>query len=104
MEHGQVETIMAFSALGIGLWLAISQPDKWKALIRIMNARWLMSIFAVICFCIWVTVAQSGNTEMRTSVKRGIIALIIAIMGEIGLTVAPFWTVVAVSYFMERWV
>ena len=98
------EAVVAFSALGIGLWLAISQPDKWSALKRIVTARWLSGMALVALFSIAVAIWHGKNKDLVTSVKRGIMALIIAIMGEIGLTIAPFWTIFAVSYFMESWI
>jgi len=104
LEHGVAETVLAFSALGIGFWLAISQAEKWKKLMKIITPRWIMGMGMVFAFCTWVALFQTKNAELRASVKRGVIALVIAILGEIGLTIAPFWTVFAVSYFMESWI
>ena len=98
------EAVVAFSALGVGLWLAMSQPDKWNALKRIATARWIGGMALVALFSAGVAIWHSKNQDLVTSVKRGIMALLIAIMGEIGLTIAPFWTIFAVSYFMESWI
>lgn len=98
------EAVVSFIALGIGLWLALSQPEKWKALTNIVTRKWLLNFTAVIAFSLWVAIVERKNTQMLTSVKRGIMSLIIAIFGEVGLTIAPFWTIFAVSYFMESWI
>lgn len=98
------EAVVSFIALGIGLWLALSQPDKWKALTKIITRKWLFNFAVVLAFSSWVAIFEKKNTHMLTSVKRGIMSLIIAMFGEVGLTIAPFWTIFAVSYFMESWI
>ena len=98
------EPILAFSALGIGLWLAISQPEKWNKLVSIATPWWIANALILCTFSAFVLTIEKSNNSLSTAVKRGIMALIIALFGEIGLTIAPFWTVFAVSYFMESWI
>ena len=98
------EPILAFTALGIGLWLAISQPDKWARLVAIMTPWWLANALFLGVFSAAVFTLQKTNKNLTTAVKRRIMALIIALFGEICLTIAPFWTIFAVSYFMESWI
>ena len=98
------EPILAFSALGIGLWFAISQPEKWDRLVAIATPWWLANVLVLGIFSVAVLTLENMNPHLATAVKRGITALIIALLGEVGLTIAPYWTIFAVSYFMESWI
>ena len=42
--------------------------------------------------------------ELIDSIKKGLIAFIIALYGELGMFLSPFWTVFLVSYFLTGWV
>ena len=37
------------------------------------------------------------------SLKKGIIAFIIALLAELGLTITPFWLIFMISYYLEGW-
>ena len=98
------EAIIAFSALAAGFALSMSQPDKRKKLMSIITPRWLIHAGVIILFSCVIILSNTQNSQLKTAVKRGILALIIAMFGEVGLTIAPFWTIFAVSYFMESWI
>ena len=84
--------------------MAVSQPDKLRKLKAIVTKRWLMHMGIVILFSCAVVLSSAKDDALKTAMKRGILALIIAILGEVGLTVAPFWVIFSVSYYMESWI
>ena len=99
------EGIMALISILIGLWLALSQPEKWKALMKIINDKnWLIHFAMVVIFSGFMFLTYDNNQLLITSIKRGLMSLLIALFGEVGLTIAPFWTIFAVSYFMDDWI
>lgn len=48
--------------------------------------------------------SDETHTRLIDSIKKGLIAFIIAIYGELGMLISPFWTVFLVSYFLSGWV
>ena len=99
------EGIMLLISILIGLWLALSQPEKWNALVKIINDKnWLIHFSMVVIFSGFMFLSYDNNELLITSIKRGLMALLIALFGEVGLTIAPFWTIFSVSYFMDNWI
>jgi hypothetical protein len=82
----------------------VSQPDKRQKLKSIVTERWLTHMGIVIMFSCAIVLSGTTDDALKTAMKRGILALIIAILGEVGLTVAPFWVIFSVSYYMESWI
>ena len=42
--------------------------------------------------------------KTQEALKKAIIAFIIALFAELGLTIAPFWWVFVLAYYMEGWI
>ena len=63
----------------------------------------------IIAFILYITYnTQYDNSEeskkVKTALKKAILAFIIAIFAEMGLTIAPFWLVFVLSYYLEGWI
>jgi len=76
----------------------------------IRNPVWSINFIVIMCFIAYIhfiELPSIKNTEKKEkvaeSMKRGIIALIIAILAELELSLAPFWVVFTFSYYMHGW-
>ena len=73
------------------------------------DAGWFMHFLVLIGFSLYILLFYHGNNpeqeeRLKGSVKKGIFAFIIALFAEAGLSIAPFWAVFVVSYFLDGWV
>ena len=97
----------------------IYNSGKTHKVIELFKKKtWVMGFIFVIIFSAYI-LSIKGKVDIfgkevfskeedvvktKTSVKKGIIAFIIALYAEIGLTIAPFWTVFVASYFLDNWI
>ena len=75
----------------------------------ISNRRWVTSFVTVISFIIYIIYVTHNDDskeseKLKTALKKAILALLIAIFAEIGLTIAPFWLVFVLAYYLEGWI
>ena len=73
------------------------------------NKRWVINFITVLSFIVYIVyVTSNDNSEesqkLKTSLKKAILALLIAIFAELGLTIAPFWLVFVSAYYLEGWI
>ena len=73
------------------------------------NKRWVTNLIVVISFIIYVIyITHYDNSDeserLKSALKKAIVALLIAIFAELGLTIAPFWLVFVLSYYLEGWI
>ena len=76
----------------------------------IRNPVWIINFIVIMCFIAYIHFIELPNIKdnekkerLAESMKRAIIALIIAILAELNLSIAPFWVVFVFSYFMHDW-
>jgi len=81
---------------------------KLHELIR--NPVWMTNFIVVLCFIAYIHFIELPNIKdnkkkekLSESIKRAVIALIIALLAELNLSIAPFWVVFVFSYFMHDW-
>jgi len=74
------------------------------------NPVWIINFVVIMCFIAYIHFIELPNIKdnekkerLAESMKRAIIALIIAILAELNLSIAPFWVVFVFSYFMHDW-
>ena len=66
----------------------------------------LLLIIGFIVYIIYSTKDDDSDDAKKTqeALKKAIIAFIIALFAELGLTIAPFWWVFVLAYYMEGWI
>jgi hypothetical protein len=76
----------------------------------IKNPVWMINFIVILCFIAYIHFIELPNIKddekkekIAESIKRAVIALIIAILAELNLSIAPFWVVFVFSYFMHGW-
>tara|TARA_B100001741_G_scaffold274500_1_gene244264 strand:+ start:176 stop:505 length:330 start_codon:yes stop_codon:yes gene_type:complete len=76
----------------------------------IKNPVWMINFIVIMCFIAYIHFIELPNIKdnekkerLAESMKRAIIALIIAVLAELNLSIAPFWVVFVFSYFMHDW-
>jgi len=76
----------------------------------IRNPVWMINFIVILCFIAYIHLIELPNIKddekkekLAESMKRAVIALIIAILAELNLSIAPFWVVFVFSYFMHDW-
>ncbi len=76
----------------------------------ITNKFWLLGILSIIIFSIYMYIELKKKKEKSqerkriiSSYKKAIIAFTIAILSQVGMSIAPFWVVFTFSYFSDGW-
>jgi len=86
-----------------------SKKARNKLLELIENKRWLINFGVIIVFIGYIvyTVRNDNSDDSRKlkeALKKALLAFIIALFAEIGLTIAPFWLVFTLAYYMDGWI
>ena len=92
-----------------------SEKARKKTIELLNNKRWLINMLGIVIFTIYLYYSLSDHTKLSEeelknrerlmeAYKRGLVALLIAILAEVGLTIAPFWIIFTLSYYMQGWV
>ena len=84
------------------------QQGKLKLLKKLFtNASWVINLAIVIIFSSYM-IHTSGNDlngkRIKDAIKKGILALIVAIIAQLDLTIAPFWIVFTLAVSFEGYV
>ena len=71
--------------------------------------RWIINVLLIIGFIAYIIYSTKGDDsddakKTQEALKKAIIAFIIALFAELGLTIAPFWWVFVLAYYMEGWI
>jgi len=86
-----------------------SERARNRAYELITTRRWWMNMIYVILFCVYIMYTTKYDntkeaTQVKEALKKAIIALVIANLAELGLTITPFWLVFVVAFYLEGWV
>ena len=86
-----------------------SKKARNKLFELIENKRWLINFGVIIVFIGYIvyTVRNDNSDDSRKlkeALKKALLAFIIALFAEIGLTIAPFWLVFTLAYYMDGWI
>ena len=85
-----------------------NHKQRRESLIKLITSpAWILN-FSVLCmWCYFLFVIDKNNDkktkELREATKKGIVAAVIAILAYLDLTLAPFWIVLIISYYLEGW-
>ena len=98
-----------FIFICIILFISIYQLDKGKKIFKLFkNKSWLFNFFIIICFSVYIIDIQkdrNANSErLKDAVRKGLLALIIAILAHLELTIAPFWIVFLLAFYSQGYV
>ena len=86
----------------------LNHKQRMKSLINLISApAWILN-FSVLCLWCYFLFVFDKNTdkktnELREATKKGIVASVIAILSYLEFTLAPFWIVLIISYYLEGW-
>ncbi len=76
----------------------------------IRNPVWSINFVVILCFISYIHFIElpsikddEKKEKVSESMKRAIVALIIAILAQLDLSLAPFWVVFTFSYYMHGW-
>ena len=104
------------STIGIIVGLIYNSGNQHKLFDLVTNKSWVIGMFFIIMFSLYV-LSITGDVDIfgkqvfsnkedipriKTSIKKGFIALLIALCAELSLTLAPFWAVFLASYFLDN--
>jgi hypothetical protein len=98
-----------FIFITIILFISIYQLDKGKKIFALFqNKSWLFNFIIIILFSVYIIDIQKENDttshKLKDAVRKGLLALIIAILAHLELTIAPFWIVFLLAYYSQGYV
>lgn len=111
--HSDVIIILT---MGIIAGLIYNSGNQDKLFDLVTNKSWVIGMFFIIMFSLYI-LSITGDVDIfgkrvfsnkedipriKTSIKKGFIALLIALCAELSLTLAPFWAVFLASYFLDN--
>ena len=103
-----VELTISIVVLIVALLIELS-PGSLR-LIRndFRNTSWLFGVLLIILFSLGVNFYRTQNDEHKErlieSLKKAIMAFIIAYLAHLDFTLVPFWLVFIVAFFFHDWV
>ena len=72
------------------------------------NLKFLIGLLLIVIFCLRILLNKKRDEEdyekIKESVKKGLLALIIAYLSHLDLKFTPFWLVFIVACFFHDWV
>ena len=105
--QGAIEALILLVV--ITLFVLFSTGKYVKIVDLFADRKWFMHFLVLAGFSIYILKFYHGDNpekdeRLKESVKRGVFAFIISLFAEAGLSIAPFWAVFVVSYFLDGWV
>ena len=100
MEYEIIFTIIMLLITVIYNIIFTHKFNKFKSLI--FDTYWIINLFIIILFIIYLYIYKKDQIEIQTALKKAIIAFIIAIYAELGLSISPFWTIFIVAYYLSN--
>ena len=82
---------------------------RTKGIEMVKDKRWLINFLVIVAFIIY-SIYETRNEEdehskkTKEALKKAIIAFLIALLAELGLTIAPFWLIFVLAYYMDGWI
>lgn len=84
-----------------------------KAIISIKgligDKRWLVNFYMIVVFSIYIIYSRhyddsEESQKVKMALKKAMLAFLIAVLTEMGLTIAPFWLVFVLAYYLDGWI
>ena len=86
-----------------------SKKARNKLFELIDNKRWLINFGVIILFIGYIVYTirndnRDDSRRLKEDLKKALLAFIIGLFSEVGLTIAPFWLVFTLAYYMDGWI
>ena len=102
------EVIVCFLLLFLSIYLEYSTKVGKILNEDFENPQFLTGLFMAIIFLVYVISKNHSDKEKKTkiieSVKKSLMALVIAYLAHLDLIYTPFWLVFILSFFFHDWV
>ena len=85
-------------------------PKARENLMELLSKKkWVINLLLIIGFIAYIIYSTKDDDseeakKTQEALKKAIMAFIIALFAELGLTIAPFWWVFVLAYYMEGWI
>ena len=87
---------------------AIYKLDKGLKVYKLFKRKtWLVNFIIIAGFSAYVMSLQGHDEEtekVKDAARKGMLAFIIALMAHLELTIAPFWIVFVLAYYLQGYV
>jgi len=88
--------------------IAIYRLDKGRKVYELFGSwSWLVNFIIITVFSAYVMSIQGHGEEIekvKDAARKGMLAFLIAIMAHLELTIAPFWIVFVLAYYLHGYV
>ncbi len=100
--------LVSWAPVGVAcIMLSLTPGTRVRHFLSIVaQPMWLgnLALVALFSFYVFYLAPPSKTTlAMRDATRKGLLALIIVLISEAGLVVAPFWLMYIVTYFLGGW-
>ena len=87
---------------------AVYRLDRGRKVYELFgNWSWLTNFILIAIFSMYVMSIQGHSEEIdkvKDAARKGMLAFLIAIMAHLELTIAPFWIVFVLAYYLQGYV
>jgi hypothetical protein len=102
------ELSISVIVLLIALYIEVTSESIRIISKDIRTTSWMFGLILIAIFCIIVSSYERQNKEHKErlieSLKKAIMAFIIAYLAHLDFTLVPFWLVFIVAFFFHDWV
>lgn len=102
MARGPLLAGVIFMVLGV-----VIKNTQTKHLLHIVSQPfWVANFVLVTMFCgyVYAFAPPSPTTEsLKGAASKGIVAMVIGLMSEAGISVGPFWVIFTLAFFLDGW-
>jgi len=109
--YKQFGGLLSLVAIFIGLLRATMSSNlvKKKVYELFTNKRWVINVIIVGIFCFYIVNETKNNSSeealnIREALKKATFGFLIAVLSELGLTIAPFWIFFVVGTHFPGWI
>lgn len=94
---------MAIAGALVVTIFSLVRTKKYVLLFDLFRPYWIFNFIIVVVFTLYILTSPQYDTRIQDAVKKGFLALIIAVCSEVHLSITPFWLVFVASYYLEGW-
>jgi hypothetical protein len=95
-----------FAGLALLIALAMVHSNQKNKLLSMLDRPlWLLNLLLVAAFSTYVFSQPANNRvdiELQSATRKALVALLIGLISEAGLTIVPFWAVLVFAYVLDE--